>query len=249
MAIGIGAALREGREASGRSIDDAARYTRVRHEYLLALEEERFGALGGDVYAKGFLTTYARFLGIDPQPLLELYRAEVQGSDLGAQTLAGIPVGRPPRGTPPVWLVWPVAAILLLVIVLALAGSLGGRVPEPVAAPEFDPDVSVTPTQSEEPEPEPTPTPSPSPTAVNLVLLLEERSWMQVRVSGQNVFEGILDGGESKEFTASDEVFLHLGNAGGVRLVLNGEDLGSPADRGAVWKGSCTPEGCSEVTA
>src|SRR5215212_4417775 len=72
----IGEALRSAREAQGKSLDDAAVATRIRPSYLDALEEERFGALGGSVYAKGFLRSYAGYLGLDPAPLLEAYRAQ-----------------------------------------------------------------------------------------------------------------------------------------------------------------------------
>jgi cytoskeletal protein RodZ len=43
---------------------------------LEALEREQFGELGGIVYAKGFLRSYAGYLGVDPAPLLEAYRAQ-----------------------------------------------------------------------------------------------------------------------------------------------------------------------------
>src|SRR5918995_1236761 len=72
----IGEALRSAREAQGKSLDDAAVATRIRSSYLEALEEERFGDLGGNVYAKGFLRSYAGYLGVDPAPLLEAYRAQ-----------------------------------------------------------------------------------------------------------------------------------------------------------------------------
>ncbi|HEY7605171.1 MAG TPA: helix-turn-helix domain-containing protein, partial [Actinomycetes bacterium] len=72
----IGEALRSAREAQGKSLDDAAVATRIRPTYLEALEREQFGELGGNVYAKGFLRSYAGYLGVDPAPLLEAYRAQ-----------------------------------------------------------------------------------------------------------------------------------------------------------------------------
>src|ERR671911_2223785 len=72
----IGEALRSAREAQGKSLDDAAVATRIRSSYLEALEEERFGDLGGNVYAKGFLRSYAGYLGVHPAPLLEAHRAQ-----------------------------------------------------------------------------------------------------------------------------------------------------------------------------
>src|SRR5688572_20071792 len=78
MATGIGETLRTARRQQRVSLTDAAAETRVRESYLAALEEEDFAALGGDVYVKGFLRSYARFLRLDPEPLLAAYRAQHQ---------------------------------------------------------------------------------------------------------------------------------------------------------------------------
>lgn len=55
--------------------------TRVRESYLAAIEEEAFEALGGEVYARGFISSYARFLGLDPGPLLDAHRRAQHGDE------------------------------------------------------------------------------------------------------------------------------------------------------------------------
>ncbi|MBA3373160.1 MAG: helix-turn-helix domain-containing protein [Euzebyaceae bacterium] len=81
MATGIGETLRTARRQQGVALSDAVAQTRVRESYLTALEEENFAVLGGHVYAKGFLRSYARFLGLDPEPLVDAYRAEHEQPD------------------------------------------------------------------------------------------------------------------------------------------------------------------------
>ena len=61
----IGSTLREARMRQGLELRDAERATRIRARYLAALEEERFDQLPAEAYAKGFLRTYADFLGLD----------------------------------------------------------------------------------------------------------------------------------------------------------------------------------------
>jgi cytoskeleton protein RodZ len=61
----IGASLREARTRRGLSPADVQRAIRIRERYLTALEEEKWDLLPGEVYAKGFLRTYAEFLGLD----------------------------------------------------------------------------------------------------------------------------------------------------------------------------------------
>ncbi|HEX2026503.1 MAG TPA: RodZ domain-containing protein [Nitriliruptorales bacterium] len=248
MAIGIGEALATAREERGRTLEEASRATRVRAEYLVALEDEDFGALGGDVYAKGFLRTYARYLGLDPEPLLTQYRRYVETSGYDPHALVEHPVARQPREGPPTWFVWVAVAVVVTVIALAVVGTVGGRTPQQAAPDTTDRSVrspTQEPTGDSGVTTRPSPTPSPSPTGVELALLLEERSWVRVRIEQRTVFEDTLPAGETKQFRAPARIEVRLGNAGGVRLVLNGRDLGSPAGRGEAVTVLCDPQDCA----
>jgi len=134
MSTGIGEALRAARRQQGRSLADAASATRVRESYLAALEEEEFAALGGDVYVRGFLRSYARFLGLNPEPLLESFRREHERPD-EAPPLA--PTGRPMdldgrRGLSPLALLaTALLAVLALYVVFNRSDSDPASVPVP----------------------------------------------------------------------------------------------------------------------
>ena len=77
----IGHILREARENRGLTLEDAQANTRINARYLAALESGQYSALPTPVHARGFLRNYARFLGLDPQPLLDRYLV-VQGQDV-----------------------------------------------------------------------------------------------------------------------------------------------------------------------
>ncbi len=64
--IGVGPALRKARLSGRKSLEEASRETRIRLEYLEALERETFSELGGEVYVRGCLRTYAAYLGLSP---------------------------------------------------------------------------------------------------------------------------------------------------------------------------------------
>src|SRR5439155_26242886 len=83
IGIGIGPALRKARLLRGKSIEEAARETRIRADYLQALERERFEALLGDVYVRGFLRSYSTYLGVDAETLLTIYR-DLLGANVAA---------------------------------------------------------------------------------------------------------------------------------------------------------------------
>src|SRR5690242_5280021 len=69
----IGGSLREARLKRGLTPADVQKAIRIRDRYLQALEEERWELLPGDAYVKGFLRTYADFLGLDGSLYVDEY--------------------------------------------------------------------------------------------------------------------------------------------------------------------------------
>jgi cytoskeleton protein RodZ len=72
----IGGLLRATRLKLGEDLKAASRVTKIRPEYLEALEEGKIAALPGRTYAIGFLKTYADFLGLDPAECLAKFKTE-----------------------------------------------------------------------------------------------------------------------------------------------------------------------------
>jgi cytoskeletal protein RodZ len=64
------------RERKGVDLYRAERDTKIRARYLAALERGDYRELPGAVYTKGFLRNYALYLGLDPESVLEQWRAE-----------------------------------------------------------------------------------------------------------------------------------------------------------------------------
>jgi len=67
---GIGAQLRQAREAQGLAIDDVALQLKFAPRQIESLEQERFDRLPGPTIARGMVRNYARLLKIDPEPLV-----------------------------------------------------------------------------------------------------------------------------------------------------------------------------------
>lgn len=72
----IGGLLRATRQKLGEDLKSAARVTKIRAEYLEALEEGKIDKLPGRTYAIGFLKTYADFLGLDPAECVAKFKTE-----------------------------------------------------------------------------------------------------------------------------------------------------------------------------
>jgi len=90
MDSGIGATLRETRSRRKVSLDEVEAATKIRARYLQALENEEWDILPGGAYTRGFIRTYASYLGLDGDRLAEEYRRSSGPS----------PGERPPRVEP-----------------------------------------------------------------------------------------------------------------------------------------------------
>lgn len=69
----LGHILREARETKGLTLAEVQDKTRINARFLEAMENGEYEVLPTPVHVRGFLRNYARFLGLDPRPLLERY--------------------------------------------------------------------------------------------------------------------------------------------------------------------------------
>lgn len=128
-----GADLRAARQRLGWPIEYVSAALRIRLPHLEALEEGRIDLLPGNAYAVGFLRTYARALGLDPDEIVRRFKAEA--SEVNRRTELIFPAPMPQRGVP-------AGAVILLGVVLAIGAYAGwyrlsgeGRLPPETVAP------------------------------------------------------------------------------------------------------------------
>jgi hypothetical protein len=100
--------------------------------------------------------------------------------------------------------------------------------PAAVTSPEPSPSAAA-------PSPTPTPAPSATPSAKtgSVEVVIQERSWVEIRANGRAVYEGLMQPGTRKTVGGKD-VEVTAGNAGGVRVFVNGQDKGVLGERGMV---------------
>ena len=72
----VGRYLRQEREKKGVSLDSVAKVTKITRENLEALERDDFQAISATVFVRGFLRSYANYLGLDPKELVNRYDSE-----------------------------------------------------------------------------------------------------------------------------------------------------------------------------
>ena len=84
---GVGAQLRQAREAAGLGTAEVAQRLKLLPRQIDSLEHERFDRLPGPTIARGMVRSYARLLGLDPEPIVaRMSPGSENAPDAGAET-------------------------------------------------------------------------------------------------------------------------------------------------------------------
>lgn len=112
----VSALLRRHRKLTGQDLKTVAQALRIRYVYLEAIEQGRYDALPGSTYALGFIKTYAEYLNLDEEEIVQRFRDDVDGLDDQTQLVfpSPVPEGKVPGG-----------AILLVALIMG-ALAYGG---------------------------------------------------------------------------------------------------------------------------
>jgi transcriptional regulator with XRE-family HTH domain len=234
--VSLGSLLGEARRARGVTLEQAAAATRIRVRHLAALEEGRLAELPAPVYVRGYLRTYAGYLEIDPELLVDAFEATLdrEGGSLAIRPLSSL------TASPNVVLTAPAAgAIGLVLLALAFAGYVYKEL-DSVRAPSAPPRAAATAVPS--PAPSTSPSPSPSPAAAvaavaTLVISVTDTVWIDVQVDGKPQFADagkILQAGSSLTFRGA-KLKVTTGKAAATYVNLNGRDLG-PMGSGVITR-------------
>ncbi len=237
----IGPSLREARSRRGLSSKDVQKAIRIRERYLTAIEEERWELLPGNAYVKGFLRTYAEFLGLDGNLYVEEFNSRYVHGEEGSLVPESLSVVDLPR----VGVLRPLLAIGAIVAVVAAvaawqlrstdtAGSTGSASPTAPGAAS----AAAAPAPEAAPATKPSAKPA-APTPARAVLSATRgRVWLLVRAGGPTgkvLFEGVLQQGGTLPVSLSDAVWLRVGAPWNLDVRLGGEIVaGLPAHPGNV---------------
>ncbi len=215
-----GAVLAERRGERGLTIEQVASATRIRAEYLRALEADKPERFPAPVYAKGYLRTYARYLGLDPEPLVEVLRSPVQ-HPRGALGLGMVAV------RPRVVFTAPAAAAVGLVL---LAGAFGIYAWGQIEADQR-PGITVPTGQQAAvvPPATPVPFPSPEPRPIVVGVRVTDAVWLNVIVDGKSQYSDsgrILPAGSQVYFTGV-VIKITSGKAAATLITIDGRPMGA----------------------
>ena len=223
----LGQMLRQERELRDIPLDRIEEATRIRAAQLRAIEDDRLEALPAEAYARGFVRTYAEYLGLNGDDVVAIFNEQWNRSahsDEPALPQAPVSVARAPTG---LFSVWVALACLLLVgsaVVYLVGGSGGGR-----AAPPTSGTHATAVSSSTTPATSATQTPPPAqPAGVRMTVTAAQGScWLEARrgsATGALLAERTLAPGQAVHLHGR-RVWLRLGDPSSVRLRVNGKML------------------------
>jgi cytoskeletal protein RodZ len=254
MPESLGEVFQKAREAKGLTLDDAASKTRILPFYLKAVEENNYARLPDEVFAKGFVRSYARILGMDETAVIKkfdesggLFYAKRAERETLKQRLQEEERRKRINRNIVIGLVG-VALVVLLVLIgqeredptFLLGRAPSVTQPQPPVSPA--PTVSVpertvlAPTEVERNFSAALPLEGVVPDPKKVILDIEalERTWVLVQADHAPAQDVMLNPGDRVRWKAQDRFTLTLGNAGGVRVYFNGNLQGPYGSSGQV---------------
>ena len=225
--IGLGPALKKVRERRGVSLIEASRDTRIRAEFLQALEDEDFDRLLGDVHVRGCLRSYATYLGVPADRVLEVYG---QGATSSPEPPPPRPTAEAERSLPRrrdnARLVIMVAAAVL--VLAAAFGVLSARdpAPEPADLSSAAPPIEQT----------------VLPPGIEVTVLAREPVEVTIVIDDGEPRSYSLEPGEGRSFEADASLDIRLSSGSTAQVTVAGRDLGFPGKEGKPWHETYTYE-------
>jgi cytoskeletal protein RodZ len=220
----IGPQLAQARNRVRVSVDQIAERTRIRPHVIEAMEVDDFAPCGGDFYARGHLRRLASVLGLDPDPLVELYdtryaRGPITASAVFSAELASGPAAavRGTRGGPN-WTAL-LGVVVALMVLWGTASWVAGKEDPQVRTPSAQSQVSTAP----ETDPDRFEGIGTKPQAISVRVAADTL----VRVedeSGDAIWMGRMQAGESRRWPVTGEVTVRARNAGAVTAQLGSDD-------------------------
>jgi cytoskeleton protein RodZ len=270
--------LKREREMRGVSLDEISAATRIATRFLTAIENEQWDLLPGGVFNRGFVRAVARYLGLDEENIVAEYATAVGDRPTVPVWTGSPPTVTPDHPWLAWILAAVVVAVIATggwfamrrVLRLRASGRAAQLATPSATPPPGQPGLSetteVVPVSA---EPAPTRAPAapasprggeipPSPAAGStsaapappflLKVEAEKTTHVTVDADAQRVYDGTMKTGEGRVFTVRDKIEVSAGDAGALRLELNGKRLAPIGQAGHEGKATLTRESLKGTT-
>ena len=225
--MSVGTSLSEVRKAAGLSTSELSNRTRIPESVIEDLERDNFNTCGGAAYARGHIRNIARICGVDAEVILSQFESQTIPLNKSIRELLNDTNATTAKKVrkPISWKgLTGVAAGVVALLVFGGALITTGGSEENIATPQEQVEVTGPVAQKVE--------------GVEVTLRgVNGLSWVAISdSSGTTQYSGRIRQGEELSFKDDQLLYLVIGNAGAIQLVVNGEDLGIPGRVGEVLR-------------
>lgn len=251
----IGRILFEERKSQKKSIQDVQEGTKIRGEYIKALENEDFSKIPGSTYIIGFIKSYAEFLGLNAEELVTRYKMEYgtqtrEEQELFANKEVPLPIPEESKYNRRNWII--AGALFLIIISFFIIRSCGSREKtSEIITPKKNTEVAVT-TSSQTSQTTATVTTEATKSTANktttentaaesntieitesypgqginlTVEVMSDKCWIQIEADGEKTFGQTLSQGEKKDFHANKKLYILAGKASVLKANINSKEV------------------------
>ena len=246
-----GEILKKKREELGYNLKEIAKTLRIRSDYLKAIEEGTFEKLPVEVYTKGYIREYAKFLKTDPEIVIKAYIEKIsppvpvieQQPDTTAPAENAIKEEKTDKRYSATAITISAVAVAALLIALSLLFFAPEEPKTPLPEKTAPTPAALQPSShvqekenTEKAKTEAAANPQGEKTAKehSLEILASDKTWILVTIDNTETKEMLLNKGESAKLSAKNGFSLKIGNAGGIKLIFDGKDMGMPGENGKV---------------
>lgn len=238
----FGQELKRERELRGIPLQEIADTTKINMRFLRALEEDQLDMLPEKFFTRGIIRTYAKYLGLDEENVLNLYLERLQmQQDHKMPKEEESEQNETPSSTlkkkKKFWLfLW--ISIVILALFITITFILKGKkiLPPENKIPPVAQKIQEEPEQKLQPETLAIPSEIQAETeksqdGLDLEIRVQQETWMEIYADQELQYSGIKPPGTVLQFRALQELLIHLGNAGGITYTINGREgkkLGEP---------------------
>lgn len=231
----LGKFLKRERELKNISLKEITINTRIREHLLKAVEEDQYDLLPSPIYVRGFLLAYAKYIGLDPNNVLFRYEEMIKKESVAE--------AKPQSQKNISWnkkYIYMIGGIILICLVTSYFIFIRTS-QSPMESISIKPEVEKKLPSSSVQIPKTTSIPEKKPFSIQIKAF--EKTWVRIQVNGQPEKEMIFNPGEGGSYQASNRIYLLVGNAGGLDLILNEKKLEKFGKSGEVVTLIFTPEG------
>ncbi len=259
----VGEILRRARLHYDQSVLDIERALRIKGAQIEAIESGHYEQLPGRVYVIGFIRSYSEYLGLDGEKMVELFKAQSGAQTVRPEL--HFPVAASETKIPQMWIIGGSLLAALAILVLwwtmtshdrsavvnipsvpetmkaerappppAIAARAEAGLPVPAAMSAEVPATAAA--ASPVPQPQPAATPL-SQAQAGIILKIIQNSWVEIKDSeGKPVVSRVLKAGDKYFVPDRPDLYMSLGNSGGVQVEIGGQDLAPLGERGQVLR-------------